>query len=76
MKHVKNLIWIMILLWLSTVVFNSVYDIYNEGSIWKLITWIFVIILLAIYVFTVGRAIHIIAHNDKSDNPPPKKPEE
>lgn len=67
MKVIKNLIWVMVLIWLSTAAFNSVWDLYSEGGIWKIVTWVFVAILLAIYCFTVGRAIKIISHKEKDN---------
>ncbi len=66
MKIIKNLIWIMVLIWFSTVVYNSVYDIYVEGGLWSILAWIMLFILASIWLVTSWAALKIISKKEKS----------
>lgn len=56
----------MVLIWFSTVVYNSVYDIYVEGGLWSILAWIMLFILASIWLVTSWAALKIISKKEKS----------
>ncbi len=52
MKYIYNMIWCIVLLWLSTGLFNSLVGMWEDGGLWRvaiwwvIVTWTFLCVLL------------------------------
>ena len=71
MKTVKNAIWILVLVWMSTVVFNSIATIYHSGGIWNIVAWVIMLCGVLVWAFTVLAAIRIIKNRNVGENKSP-----
>ncbi len=67
MRYIKNLCWFLVLVWLTTVAFNSVYEIYAVGGFWRLAAWIMVLTGISLWVVGLRLAFSVIKKVAKRD---------
>ncbi len=67
MRYIKNLCWFMFLVWLSTVAFNSAYELYAAGGFWRFAAWFMALALSSLWIVGMWSAFSVIKKVAKRD---------
>lgn len=58
-KFFEYMFWTLIFAWISTGVFNAIWEIYDKGGFWTLLMWVLTFALMSLWVFTMMSALKV-----------------